>query len=346
MPLGELFRAVIELGQERELRDDELPVYRQRSFWFFGAALLFLALEMLLVERRWGVAQGRQADEEKDRQEEALSPRLLVGLSPCLLLLIAGSPSPRKAFFRGNEAFHRGAYDEAARLYEEAEGAFPDPGRLAYNWGVALYRQGAYREAEHQFRCSREDAEGERLARVLYGLGNCLVQQAQERRASLLEQAVAAYEACLRLEIRDAGLREDVRHNLELTKVLLIKARAAGDEQANPPGPEAGGIDPQDDGQSQAAPPGNDPGLATPDPRGQPETVGGPQRDAAQARETDRPPPGRGELPPLPDADELTALSPEDAAAHFRREVARIREEQRQYQRQQVKAPAAHVRDW
>jgi Ca-activated chloride channel family protein len=47
-PLGELFRASIEPGPKQEVTDDALPLYRQRYPWFFGTALFFLAVEMIL----------------------------------------------------------------------------------------------------------------------------------------------------------------------------------------------------------------------------------------------------------------------------------------------------------
>jgi Ca-activated chloride channel family protein len=47
-PLGDLFRATIEPGPKAEVLDDARPSYQQRYAWFFGTALFFLALEMML----------------------------------------------------------------------------------------------------------------------------------------------------------------------------------------------------------------------------------------------------------------------------------------------------------
>ncbi len=46
--LGNLFQGAIERGPKREVLDDALPSYQQRYPWFFGAALFFLAAEMML----------------------------------------------------------------------------------------------------------------------------------------------------------------------------------------------------------------------------------------------------------------------------------------------------------
>jgi Ca-activated chloride channel family protein len=50
--LGDLFRERIEPQAGRDVEEDALPIYRQRYPWFFGAALGFLTLEMMLGRSR------------------------------------------------------------------------------------------------------------------------------------------------------------------------------------------------------------------------------------------------------------------------------------------------------
>jgi Ca-activated chloride channel family protein len=52
IPMGEIFRERIESREGREHSDDVLPVQRQRSAWFFAAALSFLGLGMVFGDRR------------------------------------------------------------------------------------------------------------------------------------------------------------------------------------------------------------------------------------------------------------------------------------------------------
>src|SRR5262245_38647829 len=106
--------------------------------------------------------------------------------SCCWMVLLAlGSLSaapPREAeelVRRGNAAFAHGNYGAALRLYAAAEDATTDPGLVAFNKGVALYQLEHYAEAEAHFRCCREDAAGARRDRVLYNLGNSILQQAR-----------------------------------------------------------------------------------------------------------------------------------------------------------------------
>ena len=99
------------------------------------------------------------------------------------VLVMAASPSSEaeKLLDRGNTAFVKGEYETALSYYRQAEGRITDPGLLAFNEGAALYKLGRYREAEIHYWLTRQEAMGERLARVLYDLGNAVFQQAGSR---------------------------------------------------------------------------------------------------------------------------------------------------------------------
>ena len=51
-------------------------------------------------------------------------------------------------------------------------------------------------------------------------------------------------------------------------------------------------------------------------------------------------------MPPIPDEDELTAMTPEDAAEHLKKAASRIQQERRAYRQRPVAAAAASVPDW
>ena len=55
--------------------------------------------------------------------------------------------------------------------------------------------------------------------------------------------------------------------------------------------------------------------------------------------------PGQGNLPPLPDRDEVAPLTPEDATAHLERAADRINRERREYRRRPPPT-LRHVKDW
>src|SRR5262249_43674749 len=65
-----------------------------------------------------------------------------------LMLISAAPPSAEDWERRGNDAFADARFDEAAKCYAAAEESSIDPGRVAFNHGVALFSLGRYREAE------------------------------------------------------------------------------------------------------------------------------------------------------------------------------------------------------
>src|SRR5207237_98195 len=125
---------------------------------------------------------------------------------------------------RANAAFERGEYDRAVALYERLEDRTADPGQVAFNEAAALYKLGRHRDAEHHYRRALEDAVGPRRSAALFGLGNSLVQQ-ESLGAPALAEAVRRYEECLALG-GDEPAPDDVRHNLELARLLWLQARA------------------------------------------------------------------------------------------------------------------------
>jgi tetratricopeptide (TPR) repeat protein len=247
---------------------------------------------------------------------------------------------------QGNVAFAHADYEGALHFYELAGQRTGDPGLVAFNRAAAYYRLGRYREAELDYRRCLEDdaAEPSRRARALYDLGNCLMQQAQGRDAALLEQAVQAYEGCLGFPPDDGNLRADAQHNLELAKLLWLKAKASNPPNSNEP---SGSTDPKhkDPGSKKNV----DPKTAMGDPSQAGKDKGKLVSDKApngqKAIETKETVPGRGNLPPIPDADALQPLSPEDTAVHLDRIAERILRERREFRRGSgIVAP--HVKDW
>lgn len=346
--LGELFRTQIEPRATHENPDDALPLYRQRYAWFFGGALLLLSLEMVL-----GRTRAREKAKGK-RQKEAgiVQPTHAIFLFPFTLLvvpwLLGAVPLSKVEEFirRGNTAFAGADFTAAVDLYNRAEESAPDPGLVAFNKAAALYHLGRYREAELHYRYCRADATGLRLARLLYGLGNCIVQQAQDRDARRLQEAMRCYEQCLKQESADAALLADARHNLELARLLWLQAKARKD-RGEPENPE------QDNNGSSRNP--NDAEQAEQllrrgmlDPRGKAEPLTGTPSDPATATggKGETPPPGKGNLPTLPDTEDLQPLSVEDATEHLQRATARLARERQEYLRQTAPVVSPSVKNW
>jgi len=256
------------------------------------------------------------------------------------------TPSPEDLVRRGNAALARREGAAALSSFARAEERSTDPGLVAYNTAVALYQLGRYREAELHFRRCREDAQGLRLATLLAGLGNCSLRQSQGHDARLIDQAINSYEECLNQRDLDGQLQSDVQHNLGLARQLRLHAK----EDPGPRGPkdEESGTGPDRPNQKR----GNRAGGDERDPDAARKSVDADARarelaDArAKAVADDQPPPGKGNLPPIPDRDDLDMLSPEDAAAHLRQAVERIEQAQRDQRRRLAVSPSRTLLDW
>ncbi len=342
LPVGELFRERIEPQTVREESDDALPLYRQRYAWFLSAAFLFLGLGM-------AIGRGRLP-----RTRSAGTPvlaRWRVGWLHVLALSLLGAAPLADAdelVREGNATFHRGDFAAAAWLYEQAEVYTRDPGLVAYNKAAALYRRGDYREAELHYRRSLEDADASRRLRLLYDLGNCLVQRADSQDVALLDEAIRFYEQCLSQTELDATLASDVRHNLELAKLLWLKAKAAKEERDRR-NPNAGDDESNSSGnRNPLFPRGGDQERAATDPFGKAAHLPNQPGDAAleKTQNEGTPPPGKGNLPPLPDDEDLVVLSPEDTVEHLRRATARIAQERQEHRQRTASLPFRGGMDW
>jgi tetratricopeptide (TPR) repeat protein len=230
----------------------------------------------------------------------------------------------------------------------QAEERITDPGLVAFNKAAALYRLGRYREAELHYRRCLENAEEPRRARAFYDLGNCLMQQDDGNDSALLRSAIKCFQQCLAREDADADLIANARHNLELAKLLLLKARPSPIKKHEDEDPEkSSSSSPRaDDKGDDHRPTGTNPNTANSDPAkmGKAEPVTATQ--AEKAVESQQAPPGRGQLPPVQDQDQLVPLSPEDAAAHLQRAATRIMLERREHHQRSAQTPGRKVMDW
>jgi tetratricopeptide (TPR) repeat protein len=347
-PLGDFFRKNIEPRPAREIGEDVLPVYRQYASWFFGAALLCLAIEMALSDRR--VYDLRRAfpgphrnarNATGDRSVRHAGAAATLAIVALCQLSAAPADDAARQVESGNAAFLRGDFSAAVDHYTRAEERTKDPGLVAFNKATALYRLGQYRDAEvHYLRCV-ETAAAERRMRALYNAANAIVQQTGVSDAKRLETAIGYYENALRLG--PAGeFADDVQSNLELAQTLLAKARIAEDQ-----------------------PPRNDPrdSSAKPPPEHTPnkqdmmraDNADGPQhrvgKNTAKASRNDAaidqlPLPGAGNLPVLPDQGEPVRLSNEDTTKYLEEMEARVRQERTEHRRRSMRAPDPRVRDW
>lgn len=233
----------------------------------------------------------------------------------------------------------------AESLYAEVEPITADPGLVAFNKGVVLFRQKNYRQAELHWRRALADAAipVERRARGLFNLGDALVKQAGAADAKTLQAAIECYDLVGR-ESEDAQLKTDAAHNLEVAKLLWAKAFAGQlpkdrdrewetpdrEEPKQPPAPK------RDDGKEPA---NGDPGTKanSKDKIEQAKGKGDLPKDVAK-QETPKTVPGAGNLPVINSDGGPVAAEDVDAtlaktAARLQRERQKLREDASQGER-------------
>jgi tetratricopeptide (TPR) repeat protein len=265
---------------------------------------------------------------------------LLIVLCAAALGASAGAPA-EEWLRRGNAAFAEGDYDEALQCYTRAELQTTDPGAVAFNKAATLYRLGQYPEAErHYLRCL-ENSQGPRRRQTLFNLGNCLLQQAHEKNLDAFEQAVQCYEQCLEDPGMDAVFRARVENNLELARLLWVRARAGqppqqgGNKSEQNKEPRANKNKPDDGGEDAQKGPQN-----PRDGKGDPS-----RKDGQKGEDNAKQGAGKGNQATLPDNDQLAPMSVQETRALLDEVTERLRQERQK--RQSLVAPhSSRVKDW
>lgn len=130
---------------------------------------------------------------------------------------------------KANKLLNQQKYEDALKLYTDAQIDMPDSPELSYNIGVTYYRLGRYEKALEAFRksCSTEDIKLE--AKAWYNMGNCLVQMGN------LREAIEYYKHSLELNPDDKDAKFNIEYVQRKIKELLDKEKKRQEEQKKNP---------------------------------------------------------------------------------------------------------------
>ena len=193
-------------------RSTRVPVERYQ--WPLGLALLLLAIEPLVSERR------RIRNHLRHAKTAARPVAAAVGLGGLLVSSLALA-SPQSA----QRAYQKGDFASAERQYAEAAKATPSDPRLNFNLGAAAYRKGDFNRAGKAFESALRSDNLKLQEQAYYDLGNAsyrlgettLAKKDIEATKRQWKQAISEYQGALRLRPDDA----DARFNLEFVKKRL-----------------------------------------------------------------------------------------------------------------------------
>ena len=210
-PMQVLYEKGLEPLPTSERSSKLMKNMKEQYYWPLGFAILLLLLEVFLPDRKRAVVR------------PAAATALLL-----LLLTPSTQGSSASALRKYQSGDYRQALDEYQRLLEKNPG---DP-RLLYNAGAAAYQAREYDYALSQFQAAAASPDLDIQQHSFYNMGNSLVrvgEQANDPQEKMLswQQAVAAYEAALKLQPDDP----DARFNLELVKKRIEELQKQQQQQ-------------------------------------------------------------------------------------------------------------------
>ncbi|HEX4517766.1 MAG TPA: VWA domain-containing protein [Polyangiaceae bacterium] len=214
--LESLYRDELSKLPQSDLASRSVRVPLERFQWPLGAALLLLAIEPLVSERR-----RRRVPKRAPGRSAALAALLVAPAA--LLVAPAALASPQSA----QQAYQKGDFGAAEQQYAAAAQATPGDPRLSFNVGAAAYRKGDFERAGKAFESSLRSDDLGVQEQAYYNLGNAsfrlgeatLAKNDIEATKGRWKQSIGEYEGALRLRANDA----DAKYNLELVKRRLAE---------------------------------------------------------------------------------------------------------------------------
>lgn len=170
---------------ETTLTDSSSTSYINYFWYFVLTAFILLVLEFFVPETR---------------------RKLIIATAVLFIMILPASAQEKKTIIKGNEAYKKEKYDEAASTYEKALKDAPDNTIANHNLGNAYYRLNKPDEAAQSYDKTIESAKDKEMkARAYYNKG--VAYQSQKK----LPECITAYKNALKLKPDD----EEARQNLE-----------------------------------------------------------------------------------------------------------------------------------
>ncbi|MFN8252097.1 MAG: VWA domain-containing protein [Ferruginibacter sp.] len=188
---------------QRTVTEDSLVNYKSYFQYFLLLSLLLLVLEVFVSERK----------QSGDRKLKPVITAFLLLLSSFFFLLPAAAQNEKAIIKKGNEAYGKGEYENAAAEYKKVTEKNPANATANYNLGNALYKNKKTDEAVTAY----ENAAGSATAKMdrskaLYNKGVVL------QNNNKLPECITAYKDALKLNPQDDDARQNLQKALQQQK--------------------------------------------------------------------------------------------------------------------------------
>ena len=191
-----IHRKLMTIGQTT-LTDSSLTIFKNYFWYFLLAAFIILIIESFIPEKR-----------KTAHLKQAFSLIFLI-----LFTNVSFSQSTKKEIIKGNEAYKKKQYTEAAGAYQKALKKSPENSTAFYNLGNALYKTNKPEDALKAYDNTVQTASTNALKQKAYYNGGVVLQSQNK-----LPECIKAYKNALKLDPNDEDARQNLQRALQQQK--------------------------------------------------------------------------------------------------------------------------------
>lgn len=207
---------------QRTVTEDSLVNYKYFFPYFLMLALLLLIVELFISERK------RLGNVKRNFASKAALASLLL-MANCLLPATSNAQDDKALIKKGNDAYEKKEYDNAAKKYQEATVKNPASPTAHYNLGNALYKNNKTDEAVQAYDEALTNASSKADKSKSYYNKGVVLQHNKK-----LPDCIEAYKNALKLNPQDEDARQNLQKALQQQKEQQQKENKDKKEDKKP----------------------------------------------------------------------------------------------------------------